>query len=144
MNWYEKCILELTHRNMFESSDHRLRFRDLVSCYYQAPFFTKGLCKCMYLSSWDEEHFDIMLATLNEMVIDNIHNVKAMAEQGEVTAEQMDGYDAEIYKLSAAFLTGRPYTIPDLSRFDPDGAHIIRRAVLAAKYIDDLPELQSS
>ena len=95
----------------------------------------------MYLSSWDEDHFDVMLATLNEMVIDGVRSVRLMAEQGLVMSEQLEGYDAEIYRLSAAFLTNTAYEIPDLTQFDPDGAHIIRRAVLAGQYIDDLPDI---
>ena len=50
MKWFEKCLLELTHHNMFESTEHRNRFLDLITCYYQAPFFTKGLCKLPFIS----------------------------------------------------------------------------------------------
>jgi len=120
MKWFEKCILELTHHNMFDSTEHRNRFQDLVSCYSTAPFFTKGLCKCMYLASWDEEHFEIMLSTLNEMVISDDKNVRHMAQNGQVLAVQSQGYDQEIYKLSASFLTNSEYErkggtmLPDL------------------------------
>ena len=141
MQWFEKCLLELTHHNMFESTAHRNRFQDLISCYCNAPFFCKGLCKCMYLSSWDEEHFEIMLTTMNEMVINGEKNVRDMARQGMVMAAQSTGYDQEIYKLSASFLTNSEYTLPDLTVFDPDGALLIRKAILAGKYIDDLPEI---
>ncbi len=140
MKWFEKCILELTHHNMFDSTEHRNRFQDLVSCYSTAPFFTKGLCKCMYLASWDEEHFEVMLSTLNEMVISGDKNVRQMAQNGQVLAVQSQGYDQEIYKLSASFLTNSEYTLPDFTTFDPDGAHLIRKAILAGKYIDDLQE----
>ena len=125
---------------MFESTEHRARFLDLVSCYYNAPFFSKGLCKCMYLSSWDDEHFIVMLGILNELVIDNVHNTNNMADQGHTLALDSQGYEAEIYKLSTAFLTGQPYEVPDLASMDPDGAYIIRQAILAGKYIDDLPD----
>ena len=142
MKWFEKCLLELTHHNMFESTDHRNRFMDLVSCYYTAPFFTKGLCKCMYLSSWDDEHFMVMLSTLNDMVIDGARSLNMMAQQGEVIANQIDGYEAEVYKLSTSFLTNTEYTLPDFALMDPDGAYIIRKAIMAGKYIDDLPEVE--
>ena len=143
MRWFEKCLLELAHHNMFESTEHRGRFLDLISCYAQAPFFSKGLCKCMYLSSWDDEHFLIMLTTLNEMVIDGEKTLKGMAGQGSALAHQAEGYEAEIYKLSTAFLTNTEYTLPDLTIMDPDGAYIIRQAVLAGKYIDDLPDIHN-
>ena len=140
MKWYEKCILELTHHNMFESSQHRSRFLDLTSCYCDAPFFTKGLCKCMYLSSWDDEHFGVMLDTLNGIIIGQERTLKGMAEQGDVLSRQMSGTDAEIYKLSTSFLNGTPYQVPDFSTLDPDGAYIIRKALMAGQYIDDLPD----
>ena len=70
MKWSEKCIMELTHRNLFENDDHRARFRDLLDCYCDAPFFSKGLCKCMYLSSWDQKQFTQILDVLNEMILD--------------------------------------------------------------------------
>ncbi len=55
MNWYERCINELDRYNLFDNTAQRERFRDLISCYYEAPFFSKGLAKCMYLACWDEE-----------------------------------------------------------------------------------------
>ena len=140
MKWYEKCLLELTHHNMFESSGHRDRFLDLTSCYYSAPFLSKGLCKCMYQSSWDEEHFGVMLDTLNDLIIGGDKNVKSMTEQGSVLSQQLTGYDAEIYKLSTAFLADTEYPLPDFTTMDPDGAYIIRKALLAGRYIDDLPD----
>ena len=42
MNWPDKCMLELTHRNLFEDDSHRARFRDLLDCYSGAPFFYEG------------------------------------------------------------------------------------------------------
>ena len=140
MKWYEKCLLELTHHNMFESTDHRSRFLDLISCYSDAPFFTKGLCKCMYLSSWDDEHFSIMLDTLNDLVIGANTSTSTMAEQGDVFSQTHDGTEAEIYRLSTAFLTDGPYTLPDMTALDPDCAYLIRQAIRAGSYIDDLPD----
>ena len=141
MQWNEKCLMELTHRNLFEDSDHRMRFRDLLNCYYQSPFFTKGLCKCMYLSSWDDEHFAVMLEILNQMTLDGDKTLRMMKDQGEVLEKQLDGYEAEIFRLSNAFLNDTPYDMPDLGVMDPEGAHIIRQAVLAGGIIDELPEI---
>lgn len=140
MKWFEKCLLELTHHGMFESTEHRSRFLDLTSCYFNAPFFTKGLAKCMYLSSWDEEHFIVMLSTLNEMVLNGTRSVWAMGEQGLELAGNCEGDEAEIYLLSAAFLLNTPYRTPDYSALDPDVAYKIRKAIVAGKYIDDLPD----
>lgn len=141
MRWNEKCLMELTHRNMFEDTDHRVRFRDLVNCYYQAPFFTKGLCKCMYLSSWDEVHFAMILDILNEITLEGAKNLRLMKIQGEVLERQMTGDEAEIFKLSMAFLNNRPYELPPFDLMDAESAHIIRQSLQAAVYIEELPEL---
>lgn len=69
MAWQEKCIKALSDQNLFKDSWHKTRFKELMDCYSNYPFFTRGLCKCMYLSAWDEEHFCIMLENLAEMTL---------------------------------------------------------------------------
>ncbi len=140
MRWDEKCLLELTHHNMFESTEHRNRFREILNCYYTAPFFTKGLCKCMYLGTWDDVHYADLMSIINLITIEGTRSLKTMADEGDAMSEQLTGADAEIYKLSTSFITNRPYTLPDLTMIDPEGAHIIRQGLLASKYIDDLPD----
>ncbi len=139
MKWNEKCILELTHHNLFESTDHRSRFVDLLSCYMETPFFTKGLCKCMYLAAWTDDTFNEFLGILNSVVIDGTKSLRLMKENADVLYQTYEGNDAEIYRLSSAFLADAPYQAPDFSLMDPDCAYIIRRALLASRYIDDLP-----
>ena len=140
MKWFEKCLLELTHHNLFETTEHRSRFLDLTSCYYTAPFFTKGLCKCMYLSSGDEDHFDVMLDTMNGMIINGVKDLRMMTEEGRILSRQLQGTDGEIYKLATCFLSREPYELPDMDIMDPDIAYLIRRALLAGRCIDDLPD----
>ena len=95
----------------------------------------------MYLSSWDDEHFVVMLDILNQMTLEGDKNLHQMKDQGEILELQMEGYEAEVFKLSNAFLNDTAYDVPDLGVMDPEGAHIIRRALLAAQYIDELPEV---
>lgn len=140
MNWNEKCVLELTHHNLFDSTDHRLRFIELLGCYYSASFFTKGLCKCMYLACWDEEHFMEILSMLNELTLNGSRNLKIMKDHGEVLSREAQGFDTELYNLSLSFLTDTYYKLPDFSRIDPDEAHLIRQALMASRLIDDLPD----
>lgn len=141
MNWNEKCMLDLTHHNLFEDNAHRIRFRDLLNCYYGAAFFTKGLCKCMYLSCWDEEHFAIMLEILNEMTLDGDKNLNMMKDQGEIMVQSSVGFENVVLRLSNAFLNDTFFEMPDLGVMNPEGAHIIRQAVKAAEYIEELPEV---
>ena len=141
-------MLELTHRNLFENDDHRARLRDLLDCYAAAPFFTKGLCKCMYLAAWDNPHFAQMLDILNEMVIERDSHLALMKDNGivlEKTAERAgDAASAGVLKLSNALINDRHYDRSDLGSLEvdePETAYIIKRALLAAQCIDDLPPI---
>ena len=140
MNWNEKCVLELTHHNLFDTTEHRQRFIELLGCYYSASFFTKGLCKCMFLACWDDEHFIEILTMLNDLTINASKNLKAMKDHGDVLIQMSDGVDNEIYRLSASFLSDTYYQLPDFSQMDPDTAHIIRQSLMASRLIDDLPD----
>ncbi len=148
MKWSDKCMLELTHHNLFENDEHRSRFRDLLECYAEAPFFTKGLCKCMYLSAWDNEHFAVMLDILNAMTINHQSNLDAMKDQGEIREAEAESGRMEdedspgIWKLSNAFLNNTPYDSSALGTLeieDPDTAYLIKRALLTADVIDQIP-----
>jgi hypothetical protein len=92
MDWKNKCFAALDKEKMFENSDHRTRFKELFDCYRDYPFFSKGLCKCIYLSAWDEEHFCIMVETLTELSLGRETDTKEMSIKGDALAdEQMDG-----------------------------------------------------
>ena len=149
MKWSEKCIMELTHRNLFENDDHRARFRDLLDCYFDAPFFTKGLCKCMYLSAWDHVHFAQMLDILNEMILERDNGLSLMKDNGIVlvnTAEdEGDAATAELLEISLDFLNNIPYDrsrLEELEVHEPEAAYIIKRGLLAEQCIDDLPPVR--
>lgn len=148
MNWSDKCMLELTHRNLFEDDGHRMRFRDLLDCYSGAPFFTKGLCKCMYLGAWDNLHFAMLLDILNEMTIERADELDTMADNGimleKAALDSGDQSSARIMQLSVDFASGQPSDLsdlPDLEINDPETAYVIKRTMLAAQCIDDLPEI---
>ena len=150
MKWSEKCMMEFTHRNLFEDDDHRARFRDLLDCYCDAPFFTKGLCKCMYLSAWDQEHFEVMLDILNEMVLEHDNNLELMKDNGIVLEQSAEDQgntgSAAIVDISSGFLNDKPYDrsrLEDLEVDDPESAYIIKRGLQAAQCIDDLPPVHS-
>ena len=148
MNWPDKCMLELTHRNLFEDDSHRARFRDLLDCYSGAPFFTKGLCKCMYLGAWDNFHFAMLLDILNEMTLERVDELDTMADNGlMLKKEALDSGDrssARVLQLSVEFASGQPVDLSDLPELevkDPEAAYVIKRSMLAAQCIDDLPEI---
>ena len=90
MSWKSTCTLALQKAGLFQDSHHLSRFKELVDCYRSYPFFTKGLCKCMYLSAWDEEHFCIMLETLAELTLGRERNTSEMKSKGACLAEASD------------------------------------------------------
>ena len=141
MNWSEKCLLELTHHNMFESADHRLRYRDLLDCFHTAVFFTKSLAKCMYTATWDEYHFAELLITLNEMTIGGDEDCSLIKEQLEINEASSNSSEANIFRLCLCFLNGTHYIEPDYPEIDPEVAHIIKQALQVSVYIDELPEI---
>ena len=109
MNINYRCLRELEIKGLFETPEHRSRFSELLNCYCNYPFFNKGLCKCMYLSSWDDN--------------------------GKVLENMSDGYDRYIFQLAGAFLTSQDFQMPYVP-IAKEGQHIIQRALEAAEVIE--------
>ena len=136
MSWKSTCTLALQKAGLFQDSHHLSRFKELVDCYRYYPFFTKGLCKCMYLSAWDEEHFCIMLETLAELTLGRERNTSEMKSKGACLAEASDCREYGVYQLSLSFLEGTPFCPDPVS--DPKSQYIIDRGLEASRVIDSL------
>ena len=142
MMWKNEVYRQLRSQHLFENEAHQSRFKELLDCYSQAVFFTPGLCKCMYLSCWDEEHFFIMLDMLNQLKLKDHMTLSDMNENGKLMVEEMpdDDYEATIMQLSCNFLSGTPFDQTSLPKnFDPKGRHIIEQALKASAVIDSIP-----
>lgn len=137
MGWKDQCVAALDEEKLFENSEHRTRFLELMDCYGGYPFFTKGLCKCMYLSAWDEEHFAILLETLMRMSLGREQNTEDMEANGEALAREEDGDEQKMYLLSCEFLEGKPCTI-DLDTVSANTAYVMKQALKAAEIIEKL------
>lgn len=144
MMWKDSLFKELDRCRLFHDSAHKSRFHELVDCYAKAPFFTPGLCKCMYLSSWDDEHFAVMLDMLNQLSFMKNMNLDDMNENGELMAEESGNhYDAYILRLSCCFLMDQPFDVFSLPEdLDPQGMLLIRQALKAADIIDTIYETE--
>lgn len=138
MDWKKKCYPALRAEKMFENLGHDTRFQELVDCFCNFPFFTKGLCKCIYLSAWDEEHFCIMLETLTDLSLGKETNTKEMREKGDMLAEEQTDGEYYVYLLSNAFLDSKPFQMELPETLDESFRHIIERALQAAAIIDAL------
>lgn len=138
MGWKENCLAALDAAKLFENSGHRTRFKELMDCYSNYPFFTKGLCKCMYLSAWDDEHFAVMLETLMDMSLGREQDTKDMQVKGDALAEERNDGEYYVYLLSGAFLEDKPYTLPEDADIPQEIRYIIDRAIRTSAVIDEV------
>lgn len=136
MSWKANCMQALSANNLFEDSGHRTRFKEFLDTFSDKPFFTKGLCKCMYLSAWDEEHFLILLQTLNHMCLGKDTDTTEMRFLGDALMEEQQNDEAYIYRLSNAFLDNSAFQMPEDVVLSARTAYVIRRALAAAAVID--------
>ena len=139
MKPYFVCTRRLEDAGLFESEAHKSRFTELINCYSGYPFFNSGLCKCMYLSSWDEEHFMVILDILNDMTLGRSSDTTEMTDNGKVLEAQSEGYEKYIMQLSGNFLNDEPFLMPS-EPIESKGLYIITQALHAAQIIDDFFE----
>lgn len=138
MNWNTNCIQALSDNNLFEDSGHRTRFKEFLDSYSDKPFFSKGLCKCMYLSAWDEEHFMILLRTLNDMCLGKDTDTQEMRFLGGALMDEQQNDESYIYLLSIAFLENSAFQMPEGVILSDRTSYVIRRALDAASVIDQV------
>ena len=142
--WKDDVFQSLDQQHMFQNEGHRSRFKELLDCYANAPFVTPGLCKCMYMACWDDEHFFIMLDMLNQLSLHRNTGLDDMYENGELMAEEKEeagSYEDQVMKLSCAFLMDKPFSLDDLpENYDPIGRKIITESLKAAAVIDAVSE----
>ena len=136
MNFKERCISLLDEEGMFEDSGHRTRFKELLDCYGDYPFFGGGLCNCTYLSAWDEVHFAVMLEVLTGMALGKERDTGEMRMQGEALARECAGGEYYVFQLSNAFLDGREFCLEEGARMEPEYRHIIGQALKAGALIE--------
>ncbi len=138
MKWSEVVTNILEREKLFENEEHKDRFREAVDCYENCSFFTGGLCKCLYLASWDMDHFAIILETLNGLIARREKTLKDMRIAGEQMADEMEGEERYVMQLSVSFLNNHPYEKKDLSDITENTQHIIYQALKAGKLIDEI------
>ena len=138
MSKSEQYLSALDEKGLFVSSGHKTRFKELVDCYGAYPFFTKGLCKCMYLSAWDEEHFAMILEILSDLAIGRERDTQEMRLQGDVLAGQQKGGEYYVFQLSNAFLDGEQFVLKGDEDISEQIRYIIRQALKADQVIDSI------
>ncbi|HIX58764.1 MAG TPA: hypothetical protein IAA45_03500 [Candidatus Blautia gallistercoris] len=144
MSWKTNCYNALNSAKLFQDSGHRSRFKELIDCYGNYPFFSRGLCKCMYLSAWDEEHFCILLGMLTTMSLDQETSTAEMRIQGDVLASRQNDEEYYIYQLSISFLDNQPFHLDNNANIGPETMYIIQCALQAAEIIDTVSDQTES
>ena len=142
MNQKDACLFALDRAKLFENSGHRTRFKELMDFYNHFPFFTNGLCKCMYLSAWDEPHFCIMLEMLTDLSLGKEATTDDMRENGDVLADKQEDGEYYVYQLSNAFLDNTSFHLDESVNLEPEFRYIIDRALAAAEVIDSSLSLE--
>ncbi|MGN0157889.1 MAG: hypothetical protein ACI39W_01920 [Brotaphodocola sp.] len=138
MSYKDDYFKALDDARLFQSAGHRTRFKELMDCYAGYPFFTKGLCKCIFLSSWDEEHFVIMLETLTDMTLGKERDIDEMMIKGDALADEQKDEQFYIYQLSSAFLSDQPFALPENVKLSDEFQYIMDVAQKAAVVIDGM------
>lgn len=138
MNLKDTYLSALDTADLFESSAHRTRFKELLDCFSGYSFFSKGLCKCMYLSAWDDEHFVIILEILNAMALGKDPNTNEMRINGDILAEEQTNGEYYVYLLSNAFLDNKSFHLSENAKIEPENRYIIEQALKASEIIDSI------
>lgn len=114
MSWREHCVEGLDRQRCFVSAFHKSRFIEMFDRFKYQPFFTKGLCKCMFLSAFDQEHTNVMTDMLQELTRRKSQDLSYMLEHGKEAASHGHVNERTMYELAEYFLT-HPDSTPDES-----------------------------
>ncbi|HIZ43885.1 MAG TPA: hypothetical protein H9672_04060 [Firmicutes bacterium] len=113
MAWKDKCLRSLMDAKLFLSSAHMDRFKETWKTLKKQPFCTKGLCKCLFLSAWDQEHYQFLKDTVDEMITRKDTDTSYMLEKGRVVLDNVALSERELFKLSIQFLENEGVTPDD-------------------------------
>lgn len=138
MNWLDKCESALTSAHIFLSHSHLSRFVQAFQVLKQQPFVTKGLCKCAFLSAWDQEHFDVFMDMVNELITNNDTNLDRMIQAGKEYIRNSKSNEKILYTLAHEFLLYPDQTPSESFILELSSAWIaIGDSTLEASYIID-------
>lgn len=104
MKWLDKCESALIDSHIFLSHQHISRFHEAFKLIKNQPFITKGLVKCLFLSSWDQEHFNIFMDAVYQLIHNNETNLDRMLEIGQGYVERSKASEKIFYNLAMEFL----------------------------------------
>lgn len=112
MDWRDYCIEEIAKHRCFVSALHKKRFIEMFDMVQDEPFFTKEVCKCLFLAAWERKYTDEIESVLQEMIDKNAMDTQILINRAR--NKVVSPYEAEIYKLERNFLEN-PGETPDES-----------------------------
>ena len=104
MAWRDKCLRSVMDAKLFLSTAHLERFKECWKLLKKQPFCTKGICKCLFLAAWDQEHYQFFRDTIDEMIARKDTDTSYMLEKGRVVLGNVALSERELFKLSIDFL----------------------------------------
>lgn len=115
MTWREKCIPALIAAQVFLSPQHFSRFEEIFHILKDRPFFNRGVCKCAFMASMDQERYnqfkDIMEYMISEKAVTASYLIKWRKKH---LANLYDANEKTLCKLTIQFLE-YPDTTPSES-----------------------------
>lgn len=140
MAWQDQCLRSLTDAKLFLSTAHMERFKETWKVLKKQPFCTKGICKCLFLSGWDQEHYQFLKDTVEEMIVRQDTDTSYMLEKGRVILGNVALSERELFKLSIEFLEKEGQT-PDegcLLRLSHHWVPIVDNTLEMGRLLDSL------
>lgn len=104
MAWKNDCLRSLMDADLFLSRAHMERFEETWKVLKEQPFCTKGMCKCLFLAAWDQEHYQFLKDTVDEMMAKKETDTSYMLEKGRIILGNVALSERKLFKLSILFL----------------------------------------
>lgn len=112
MDWRDYCVEEIAKHRCFVSALHKKRFIEMVDMVQNEPFFTREICKCMFLAAWERKYTDNLKALFQEMIDNDVTSSEPLIKRAKQV--RISPNEVEIYKLELEFLEN-PGKTPDES-----------------------------
>lgn len=112
MDWRDYCVEKIANQRCFVSAMHKKRFIEMFNMVQNEPFFTKEICKCLFLAAWERSYTNDMEKLLQELIDEKVMDAKGL--QGRRNFRSVTPNEKEIAKLANEFLD-HPGKTPDES-----------------------------
>lgn len=110
MDWRYYCVDEIAKHRCFSSAMHKKRFIEMFEMVENEPFFTKEICKCLFLAAWDRKYTNEMEGILQQLIDERAADVNKL--RGRREGRSITPNEKAITCLAQEFLE-KPGRTPD-------------------------------